>query len=210
VSANGSRGEYAKSAARRQEIVAAAVTEFATRGYHGGSLRQVARELDLSVTSVTHLFGSKAQLLEAVLERTDAIGEDFLDGRRRAGLPFASAVVELIERNQQYPELLRLLAVVSAEASAADHPAHGWFNRRYISIETILARWIRDDQDAGLISAERDPGALARLTIATWDGLQLQWLLNPSRDMAGDMRRFLAGALHVTPAVGGLASTPET
>jgi AcrR family transcriptional regulator len=32
---------------------------FATRGYHGGSLRDIARELDLSLTSIVHHYNTK-------------------------------------------------------------------------------------------------------------------------------------------------------
>ncbi|WP_434317767.1 hypothetical protein [Leifsonia sp. P73] len=36
------RGPYAKSAERRQQIVDEAYCVFATRGYHGSSLREIA------------------------------------------------------------------------------------------------------------------------------------------------------------------------
>src|SRR5215218_8251006 len=67
----GVRGPYAKSAQRSIEILDAATTVFATHGYRGGSLRDIARQLDLSLTSIVHHFGSKYALLEAVLERAD-------------------------------------------------------------------------------------------------------------------------------------------
>ena len=54
-----SRGPYAKSEQRRREIVEAATSVFATRGYHGGSLRDIARELDLSLTSIVHHYNTK-------------------------------------------------------------------------------------------------------------------------------------------------------
>ena len=53
----GGRGPYAKSAQRSSDILDAAATVFATHGYHGGSLRDIARSLDLSLTSIVHHFG---------------------------------------------------------------------------------------------------------------------------------------------------------
>ena len=61
------RGPYAKSAQRRVEIVASATAVFAARGYRGGSLREIAKQLDLSLTSVVHHFPSKSAPLVAVL-----------------------------------------------------------------------------------------------------------------------------------------------
>ena len=68
---SGVRGRYAKSEQRSTEILDAATTVFATHGYHAGSLRDIAGELDLSLTSIAHHFGHKFELLEAVLERAD-------------------------------------------------------------------------------------------------------------------------------------------
>src|SRR3954471_12648721 len=65
------RGPYAKSAQRSIEILDAATTVFATHGYRGGSLRNIARELDLSLTSIVPYFGRKYALIDAVLERAD-------------------------------------------------------------------------------------------------------------------------------------------
>src|SRR3954454_9634741 len=67
----GVRGPYAKSAQRSSDILDPATTVFATHGYSGGSLRDIARQLDLSLTSIVHHFGTKYELLDAVLERAD-------------------------------------------------------------------------------------------------------------------------------------------
>lgn len=184
------RGPYAKTAQRREEIVAAAIREFSVRGYHGGSLRQIARELGLSVTSVTHVFGSKAELLEAVLNRTDVIGSEFLDPYRADGV--AVGVLALVRRNQRYPELLRLLAVISAEASAPDHPAHDWFVARYERLISVLEIWFEEDRTRGLFDVDRDARAIAERTVAVWDGVQLQWLIDPRRDVELVMRAYFA------------------
>ncbi len=184
----GSRGPYAKSASLRHRIVVAATAEFAAKGYHGGSLRKIAADLSLSVTSVSHHFGSKGALLLAVLDHTDDLGASFIGSHPDDGL--SSTLLPLIERNLATPNLLRLLAVVAAEASAEQHPAHEWFLRRYRRLST----WI-----ASGVAAERAPGeapdaedlAAARDIIAAWDGHQLQWLLDPELDMVAAMRRSL-------------------
>jgi AcrR family transcriptional regulator len=183
------RGPYAKTARRRAEIVEAATSVFATRGYHGGSLRDIARQIDLSLTSLVHHFSSKSDLLEAVLESADSTADWFGERAQQRGLKVA--IMELVEINFLRAELLRLLAIVSSEASAPDHPAHSWFVARYDNIAGALESMILADVAACRIRSVTNPLELARILIATWDGLQLQWLLNPAYDMRGAMSRAL-------------------
>ena len=68
------RGEYAKSAARRQEIVAAALEVFSEAGFHKGSIRDVAERAGLSQAGVLHHYPSKHLLLQAVLDWRDRGG----------------------------------------------------------------------------------------------------------------------------------------
>lgn len=188
------RGPYAKTARRRQEIIAAATSVFATQGYHGGSLRDISRRLDLSLSSVVHHFPSKDELLIAVLENAVHTGADWTEDRAAvAGVE--TAAVDLVRSNLLRPELLRLLAILSAEASAPDHPAHDWFDRRYERVTRELARQIGFDQSVGRVRPDADPLETAKLVVAAWDGLQLQWLIRPSEDMVGMMSRFLARLL---------------
>ncbi len=52
------RGQYGKTAARRQEIVDAAVEVFGTMGYNKGSLREVADRVGMSQAGLLHHFPS--------------------------------------------------------------------------------------------------------------------------------------------------------
>ncbi|MWV50723.1 TetR family transcriptional regulator [Rathayibacter sp. VKM Ac-2803] len=193
------RGPYAKTAQRRREIIDAATTVFAARGYHGGSLRDIARQLDLSLTSVVHHFGSKYILLEAVLERANETGlASFESDCREHGLVIAS--MRLVRFNLQRPELLRILAMLAAEASSADHPAHQWFVDRYSATIAAWVEALRFDQEQGRVDPSRDVEVLAEILVGMWDGLQLQWLIDPSRDMERAMASFFAAMLPEAPS----------
>jgi AcrR family transcriptional regulator len=181
---------------RRAEIVDAAVRVFAARGYHGGSMREISRELGMSLTAVTHHFASKGELLQAVLERAD---QDLPVFDRSQGV--VAMVLGTAQHNLARAELLRVLAIVSAEASAPDHPAHAWFVARYAQLRAFLAQFIREDQEAGRIDTGRDPEAVADALIALWDGLQLQWLIEPGTDMLGRLGAALSALLPAGPAV---------
>ncbi|MFI6792061.1 TetR/AcrR family transcriptional regulator [Nonomuraea sp. NPDC050383] len=193
------RGPYAKSAQRSKEIIEAATTVFATHGYRGGSLRDIARQLDLSLTSIVHHFGTKYELLEAVLERADkTVGTGFAAFDFEADCAehgVALATLERVRSNLERPELLRLLAILAAESSAPEHPAHDWFINRYRSKRESLAAAFAFDRTKGRIDSGRDPELLSELLIGTWDGLQLQWLIDPSTDMERGMRAFFEWAI---------------
>jgi AcrR family transcriptional regulator len=194
------RGPYAKSTRRRAEIVASATSVFSERGYRGGTLREIAKQLDASLTTVVHHFPSKSALLVAVLENADSAHADsFQQDSRNAGVAFA--VLQYVRRNVDRPEMLRLLALMAAESSASDHPAHEWFRYRYELTTDMLAIAIRRDQEEGRISNARDPHGIAESLVALWDGLQLQWLIDPRRDIVAAMTAALKDLLgpHALP-----------
>ncbi|WP_454809348.1 TetR/AcrR family transcriptional regulator [Paenarthrobacter nitroguajacolicus] len=188
------RGAYAKTEGRRKQIIDAATAVFATHGYSGGSLRQISKDLSLSFTSLMHHFPSKELLLEAVLEQADQTATAEFEERRQVdGL--AAAVLWLAEYNLGHPQLLRLLAVLSAEASSQGHPAHDWFKDRYTNLRQAFADHIRADQAKGRIDAATDPDLAAVSILAGWDGTQLQWLIDPSFDMLAALQYVIGGAL---------------
>ena len=84
------------------------------------------------------------------------------------------------------------IAILSAEASAPTHPAHDWFVDRYRRKIADMTEAFTYDQSLGRVHPDRDPRVLARLLIGTWDGMQLQWLIDPSYDMIEAMAAFFA------------------
>src|SRR6059058_6695240 len=62
-------------------ILRAATALFCERGYHGTSVRTLARELRLETASLYYHFHSKQEILFAILDRTL---DDLLDGLRHA------------------------------------------------------------------------------------------------------------------------------
>lgn len=206
----GVRKRYAKSARRSVEILDAATTVFATHGYTGGSLRDVARHLDLSMTVIAHHFGTKYDLLEAVLERADRTTNgtnDFDWAEACAADGVASATIARVRTNLERRELLHLFAILSAESSPPSHPAHEWFVERYRRKTAELAEAFAYDQSRGRVSSDRSPETLARLLIGIWDGIQLQWLIDPSFDMVEAMEAFFVWSIPEHIGQLGLAST---
>ena len=164
----------------------------------------MARQLDVSLNSITHHFGSKYELLEAVLERADRTtdgSDDFDFDAACAADGVASATLARVRSSEKRRELLRLFAILSAESSVPSHPAHEWFVERYRRHSEELTAAFAFDQAQGRIHPDRDPRVLSRLLIGTWDGIQLQWLIDPSFDMNEAMAAFFAWEIPESVAV---------
>ena len=182
ATAAGRRGPYAKTAERRSEIIESATAVFSTHGYRGGSLRQIAKQLDLSLTTVMHHFPTKTALLAAVLQQEDAADESFVERSRRDG--FIPSILAIVRRNLGRRELVRMFSIVSAEATHPDHEAHEWLRHRYDTVTAEYATLIEHDRGVGRLGGEGDPLELAGLVMTGWEGIQIRWLADDTDPVA--------------------------
>lgn len=187
------RGPYAKTAERRTEIIASATAVFSAHGYQGGSLRQIAKQLDLSLTTVMHHFPTKVSLLAAVLDQEDAADPDFDARSLRDG--FRPSVLGIVRRNLGRRELVRMFSIVSAEATYPGHEAHEWLQRRYATVTAAYAELIAHDVAAGRLRTSGDPAVLAGLVVTGWEGIQIRWLADDTDPVAA-MDALLDALLH--------------
>lgn len=171
---------------RRAEILRIAMETFAERGYQSASLAEIADRVGLTQAGVLHYFSSKANLLTGVLDLRDATDIEELGSERPRGLAFLRHLVETVRRNTEREGIVRLYTVLAAESVTAQHPAQDWFRSRYQGLRELVVEALDDAQGLGEVAADVDTGTAARVIVATMDGLQLQWLLEPGTvDMAG-------------------------
>ena len=185
-------GGYAKGRERRGAILEAANDLFAAQGFHGTSLASIATRVGLSEPGLLHHFPSKEHLLLDLL----ALRHDHDAERVARALAhhegFLDALLGLCRENQDTPGLVRLFAVLAAESVDDDHPAHEWMVARYRSLRERFATRIANEQREGRIAMGIDPHVLAPQLIAMFDGLQVQWLLEPDAvDMSAIFADFL-------------------
>lgn len=181
------RGQYAKGAERREQIVQTATDVFATEGFEGTALKRVAELVGVKEATLFHYFSGKQELLTAVLAERDRRGKE-LGGATGFGL---EALVPVAERNRLEPGLTTLYAVASATANDPGHASHGYFQDRYARLVDELAQDVGRRQEAGAIRTDVGAEYLARLIIAAFDGLQLQWLYDKSVDMAAGLSELV-------------------
>jgi AcrR family transcriptional regulator len=175
---------------RREEILAVATEAFGRSGYRGVSLADIAARVGISQPGLLHHFRSKDELLIAALERRDAESTNQMQ-KVFAESSVVDALLSLCRHNMANPASMRLYAVEFAEAIDPDHPAHEFFRRRNARVRATLADRIRRDQAMHRLPPTLDPPTVAAEMIAAMDGLQVQWLLDPTFDMYGVMAAHL-------------------
>jgi len=186
------RGEYAKTADRRAEILDAAIKVFSEAGFHGGSLREIAARVGLSQPGLLHHFANKEALLEAVLTHRDDQARDRMGAELPTGLALIEALIDLTAYNATTPGLVALFAVLSGEATALDHPGHQYFRQRYASVRELTEAAVAEAQANGDLRPELDPVEVTRTLIALLDGLQIQWLYEDGGfDMTVPLRAYV-------------------
>ena len=183
------RGPYAKTEARRAEILSTALEAFSVRGFQGSSLREIADAVGLSQAGVLHHFSSKEALLAAVLAEKDAVSVSHFEGAH--GLGVLDGLRGVVAENLAQPGLIRLFTTLSAEAINTEHPAHEYFQLRYAAARELIAAGLAEGQRDGDVGADVDVDMAASLLIAIMDGLQMQWLLNEEFDMLAGFDAFL-------------------
>ena len=178
---------YPKGSAKRLEILDAALEVFTTEGYRATSLRGIAERAHITPAGIMHYFDSKEQLLSAVLQHRDAMDV------RRADLDTPTNPVEtlaqVMDANMKVPGLVMLYLTIAAAAVDPDHPAHDYLERRYHLLSGWLTSWITEMSQAGLVPKVVYPAGVATAIVAQADGIQFQWLLDPSVDMGMHVRR---------------------
>ena len=161
------RGARKKASIRREEIIAIAADIFATKGYDGASLRDIAK------AALYYHFPDKEQIFEiVVMSRMEALIAD-------VGEHVAAAGDDPVKRIE---------AFVEASATRIDQDRTGWIsssntfwsfenaqNRVRIvaqrdAYEKILRDAIKDGMAKGVLR-DRDPGLASRLILAGLSGL---------------------------------------
>jgi AcrR family transcriptional regulator len=178
------RGPYRTGIKRRREIVDAASRIFARYGYAGGSLRQIAGDVGVTPAALARHFDNKYGLLQAVLTHWEEENDYRFEGAH--GLEYFRRLPQLVEEHTKEPGLIELLLTVATEASDPQHPARAWAVQRYDHTINLGIGYLREAREIGEIGAMSDEQIEleARSVFALMDGMQLQWLLNPSIPVA--------------------------
>jgi AcrR family transcriptional regulator len=160
---------------RREAFLDVAQALIQTRGYEGFSIQDVIDEVGASKGAFYHYFGSKADLLEAVVERmADAIQGTWDDVMRRSGLTAIERFEKVFATTAQYKNARRELALALLEAWLSDRNTILREKLRQIvarRMTPILERVVQQGIDEGDFTATSAEGT-ADVIVALILGIQ--------------------------------------
>jgi AcrR family transcriptional regulator len=167
--------------ARRRDILDAASEIFGAKGFTGGTLQEIADHVGMTHAGILHHFGSKdALLLEVLRHRDETDVADLEEQHIPDGMDLFRHLVRTAFANADRPGIVQAYTVLSAESVTDDHPGRDFFQRRYETLRGEVAHAF------AVVCAERgirEPETVAYAStsiLAVMDGLQVQWLLDPT------------------------------
>ncbi len=172
-----------RTADRRRQILDEATRIVGQRGYYGFSVQELADSCGLTVAGVLHHVGTKEKLLMMLLDERDRRDAEAIIDRVEGDLDELTdsltlgrvlrVLHEIVVRNSEQPELVRLFTVLRSEALYREHPAYDYFRARDLHVVESFTRMITHLDTVG------EPRATARQLLALMAGLKEQWLRFP-------------------------------
>ncbi|WP_125775295.1 TetR/AcrR family transcriptional regulator [Antribacter gilvus] len=204
-------------AQRREEILRAATRVFGSKGYHAGSLVDVAEQVGITHAGVLHHFGSKDKLLWEVLEYRDRVDVEHLEGKHiPGGLDLFRHLVKTARINADRRGIVQAYSVLTGESVTDGHPAAPWVTQRFTGLRADIAQALREVVDERVAAGGEDgfeiPDAdldrAASAVIGVMDGLQVQWLLDPEAVDLADTTAFAIEAILAATLAGAQRARP--
>ena len=173
------RGPYRKSAARRSQIVAAAMDAFAANGYRAGSLKDIAERVGIDQSTIFHYFATKEALLLEVMEARDRAADELIASLHpETAEDVPRVLLELARHNANTPGVIELYSVLAAESLTPDHPLSEYFRNRTRRLREGFSAWFTLLDEAGRLRAGVTPADAAAAFLALWEGAQVHWLMD--------------------------------
>ncbi|GAB4288832.1 MAG: hypothetical protein Kow0058_08400 [Roseovarius sp.] len=188
-----------KKARRRREIVRAAAELFVRQGYDATTLADIAHETGVSPPTVANYFGSKENILSALIfEGTEDARTRHLQSPRRTGCPFAEVMATLLcECTENTMRVAGKRIWRYAEAAAIRRPGSE-FQRRFARNDAALHQLIATvlgDYDIVLRNG-RPPDAefLAMIFFDRWTARYLAFIKDETMTMETHAAQMRADA----------------
>jgi AcrR family transcriptional regulator len=168
---------------RREELLVAVWRVIARDGLEGTTIRSIAKETGWSTGVLAHYFADKDDIIGSALrlayERIATRWDEKLEG-----LTGIRALYELVldnlpldeERDLETRLLMNYWSLTIRGQDGTPRP-----RRRGPLLIDLLARLVREGQEAGEISGDEPPEDIAERLLGLIDGFSLHALLNPER-----------------------------
>jgi AcrR family transcriptional regulator len=173
---------------RKQQILDAAATCFARRGFHQTTMQDICREVELSPGAVYRYFPSKDAIIEGMCLR----GQEQNSAALEEGLASPSTLPAFIELIRIFFEELDNLRSYEFCSLNVELIAESPRNERVQALQAQVLRGVRERltpfvesaQAKGDIDPSLDPEAITRVMIAQYQGLITQRLVEPDINLS--------------------------
>jgi TetR/AcrR family transcriptional regulator, cholesterol catabolism regulator len=180
---------------RLDEILRVAASVFRKRGYHGGTLEEVAKRLRIKRPALYYYFRSKEDVLRILLTRAMRIGLADLErvtAIRDPRARFEAAVVHLVELVARERDVISVYFQESETVMRAAGREARDIERRYLErFREIVVDALADSGTRGI-----DPG-IATFTVLGMCSWTYKWLRvggpRKPHEIARDMSRIILG-----------------
>jgi AcrR family transcriptional regulator len=174
-------------AARRQQILDAALACFDRAGFHRTSMQDIFAESGLSAGAVYRYFASKDDIVEAIAEARHARETELINEAMAVADPRLALhrLADLYFGWLTDPdERQRRRVGVQVWAEAVHHDRLRAVVQRGADQRLLLAGFLNDAQQRGLFLPDAKPEALTRVYLALFQGFILQQAWQPDIEVA--------------------------
>jgi AcrR family transcriptional regulator len=181
---------------RRREIIDAARACFLRSGFHRTTTDEICREAKITTGGLYHYFGSKEELIAAVIDRSAESAVQGMRDQIKDALNTESAlqqVSQVFAQTLQDPDIdnatrleLEIWAEGFKDEKLFEKSRRAW-TMRMGWLEALIRRGIDD----GIYDPETvEPHAMASLLISIYIGLRIGRLMGPEFDISGAVQTF--------------------
>jgi AcrR family transcriptional regulator len=170
-------------AARREQILLAAMARFAEGGFHSTGMAEVIAATGLSAGAVYRYFPSKEALIRAIVEeRVLANAKDVFEAILAQGVDdpvdAVAAALEIVDRASAQGEIDITKVAVQAWGEALRNPdILDVAQNAYATMRGYLAEVTRRAQEHGRVPSETDPDEVAKTLLSLVMGYLIQRLI---------------------------------
>lgn len=171
----------------REEVIDAALAEFAERGYHQTSISDIAKRLGTGHSMFYRYFQNKRDIVDHAVRQVNgrliaAMGAA-TPGQIKSAAEFRDYISAI---GMAYTDVLaeepRLLQLIVVQAAGVDQEMSEQFHRLYDGGVTVLSGVLRDGVAGGYIRPDIDVTATADTIVAIPFGIALRYGQQPDRD----------------------------
>lgn len=159
-------------------------------------MRVIAKEANISLAGLMHYFPARDVILTEIQRGADATFEERYRDSSAEIDPGEVLAQAMLDKASKPGSGTVYLSLAAAAAVDPGHPAGAYLRDRYERMRARIADYVRGRQADGTVPAHVDADFAATALIAAADGIQIQWMSDPSIDMGDHMRRVWEQLLH--------------